>query len=96
MTFNQEKVAKVAIDKKKHQQIFVSSSKYNYKLIQILKEMGFEIDYEALYDVPEHYMFTINTIDKEVYRSRGNVLAQVLPSGGKLLDIVDCLMLIDF
>ena len=96
MKFNQEKVAKIAIDKEKHQQLYVSSSPYNYKLIPMLEEMGFDIDYKELLCQPDRYIFIINTIDQKIFRSSGNTLAQALPSGGKLLDIFDLLTLIDF
>lgn len=95
MKFNQARVAKIAIDKEKHQQLHVSSSSYNYKLVKLLEEMGFTINYKELFQ-PDSYIFIINTEDKFVFRSRGNTLAQVLPSGGKLLDIFDLLTLIDF
>ena len=96
MKFNQERVAKIAIDTEKHQQLYVSSSPYNYKLIPMLEEMGYDINYKELLCQPDRYIFIINTIDQKVFRTRGNTLAQALPSGGKLLDIFDLLTLIDF
>ena len=62
----------------------------------MLEDMGFDINYKELFCQPDRFIFIINTIDKKVFRSRGNTLAQVLPSGGKLLDIFDLLTLIDF
>jgi hypothetical protein len=45
---------------------------------------------------PEHYIFIINTLDKEIFRSQPNILAPALSNGAKLLNIIDLLELIDF
>ena len=96
MKFNKERVNKIAIDIKKKQQLYLSSSKYNYKVLSLFKEMGYNMDYKQLLCHPEHYIFIINTIDKEIFRSQQNILAPAFSQGAKLLDVVDLMRLIDF
>ena len=96
MKFNKERVNKIAIDLDKKQQLYLSSSKYNYKVLPLFEKMGYHMDYKQLLCQPEHYIFIINTIDKEIFRSQTNILAPAFFQGAKLLDIVDLMKLIDF
>ena len=96
MKFNEKRVNKIAIDKKKQQQLYFSNSKYNYKILPLFEEMGYQMNYKQLLCQPEHYIFIINTIDKEIFRSQPNILAPAYSQGAKLLDIVDLMKLIDF
>ena len=96
MKFNKEKVNKIAIDINKKQQLYLSSSKYNYKVLLLFEEMGYHMDYKQLLCQPEHYIFIINTIDKEIFRSQPNILAPAFSQSAKLLDIIDLMKLIDF
>ena len=96
MKFNKERVNKIAIDKNKKQQLYLSSSKYNYKVLLLFEEMGYHMDYKQLLCQPEHYIFIVNTIDKEIFRSQPNILASAFSQGAKFLDVVDLMKLIDF
>ena len=96
MDFNRNKVKKIAIDVDKKQQLFLSSSKYNIYILRLLKGMGYKVDYKKLLIHSNHYIFIINTIDRKIFRSQGNVLAQALPQGAKLLDFINLMKLIDF
>ena len=96
MKFNKEKVNKIAIDINKKQQLYLSSSKYNYKILPLFEKMDYHMNYKQLLCQPEHYIFIINTIDKEIFRSQPNILAPAYSQGAKLLDIVDLMKLIDF
>lgn len=96
MKFNRIEVKKIAIDIDEKQQLYVSSSKYNFKFLKLLEKMEFQMNYKEILCQPKHYIYIINTIDKEVFRSSGNVLAQALPQGAKLLDFTDLMKMIDF
>lgn len=96
MKFNKERVNKIAIDVNKKQQLYLSSSKYNYKILPLFEEMGYYMDYKQLLCQPKHYIFIINTIDKEIFRSQPNILAPAFSQGAKLLDLVDLMKIIDF
>lgn len=96
MKFNKDRVNKIAIDLNQKQQLYLSGSKYNYKVLPLFEEMGFQMNYKELLCQPEHYIFIINTLDKEIFRSQPNVLAPALSNGAKLLNIIDLLELIDF
>ena len=61
MKFNKERVNKIAIDKNKKQQLYLSSSKYNYKVLPLFEKMGYNLDYKQLLCQPEHYIFIIST-----------------------------------
>ena len=95
MKFNEKRVNKIAIDINK-QQLYLSSSKYNYKIMPLLEEMGYQMDYKQLLCQPEQYIFIINTIDKEIFRSQPNILGPAFSQGAKLLDVFDLIKLIDF
>lgn len=96
MKFNKDKVKKIAIDTEKKQQIYFSSSKYNYKVLNLFEKMGYQMDYKQLLCQPEHYIFIINTLDKKIFRSQPNILAPAFSQGVKLLDVIDLMMIIDF
>ena len=96
MKFNKERVKTIAIDKNKKQQLYLSSSKYNYKVLPLFEKMGYHMDYKKLLCQPEHYIFIINTIDKEIFRSQPNILAPAFSQGATLLDVVDLMKLLDF
>lgn len=96
MKFNQGRVKKIAIDINQKQQLYLSSSKYNHKILNLLKIMGYRIDYKDLLNHPKKFIFIINTKDKRIFRTRGSVLACALPNGAKLLDSIELMTLIDF
>ena len=96
MKFNEERVNKIAIDMIKKQQLYLSSSKYNYKILPLFEQMGYHMNYKQLLCQPEHYIFIINTLDKEIFRSQPNILASAYSQGARLLDIIDLMKLIDF
>ena len=96
MKFNKAKVRKIAIDIDNKEQLYLSSSAYDYEIMMLLKGMGYNIDLKELLYHSKHHIYIINTFEKTIFRSRGNVLAQALSQGARLLRPVDLMSLIDF
>jgi len=61
--FDQEKVRKIAIDKKCYQQIYVLDHEKREDVINILLEMRFKTDDTSILDCYKHLPLVVNTRD---------------------------------
>ena len=85
-TFNFKEVAKYAIDKPNHRQLFVSDKMHRHDVIKVLIELEFDLDYEHLLTTSVHLPIVINTEKKSAHIARPFIMVCVVTSGGKTID----------
>lgn len=94
-TFNFIEVAKYAIDRPNHRQLYVSDRYHRHDVMKLLIEMGFTLDYEHLLTESVHLPIVINTEKKTAHVARAFIMACVVTSGGKTIDYPTLLSCLD-
>ena len=85
-TFNYHEVAKYAIDKPNHRQLFVNDNRHRHDVIKVLIEMNFDLDYKHLLTESVHLPIVVNTEQKSAHVARPFIMACVVTSGGQTID----------
>lgn len=94
-TFNFNEVAKYAIDKPNHRQLFVNDRYHRHDVIKLLIDMEFALDYEHLLTESVHLPIVVHTEKKTAHVARAFIMACVVTSGGKTIDYSTLLSCLD-